>query len=371
MGGSGSGPKWGASAAGRGGVIDLSNGERRDQERERGGATGAGASGGGVGRRTTREESPFGLYADLDSDDSGFGSSPRAAAGAGGGGRRSTRRSAGRGTGAGNRLGDGSEIGAVATNGHGGMSREERARRREQGIAAASSAPGGRTVGGGSRRGGGGGAAAGGTLSSGDDVDDDEWDDDDDDSDAEEAGRISRRGGGRGRGRGKGKGRKRSRRPRRENGVSEGVNGFVPIQLVADQFGPLMVVVDSDDEEEEEQPSVAVAAVDGVSGGEGPGGRPRRQNRGRRPPAEAAAEQIRKVKRESLRCALCREGHSAAHPLPGPTVHSGGSPVMEGNRALWVHDGCAMYSPKVARDEATGVWCNIALEVKNKIEGYT
>lgn len=213
---------------------------------------------------------------------------------------------------------------ARVANGH--PSREERARRREQNGSAGQQASGG-----GGRRGGRGrGAGAGSlTLSSDDDEEEEDEDDDEDDGDgSRRRGRGKRKGKGKGKPRGSGSGRGSSNG--RNGGGSEG-----PLPVIPDEFNTCIVAVGSDDEADE--------------------GGPNAEHVGR------GRDRTVKVNRKTLECALCHKGDSPEHPLPGRVI--GVHPVMEGTTPLWVHDGCALYSPMVCRDEGTDALCNITAEV--------
>lgn len=212
---------------------------------------------------------------------------------------------------------------ARAANGH--PSREERARRREQNGSGGQQSAGG----GGRRAGRGRGAGAGSlTLSSDDDEEEEDEDEDEDDVDgSRRRGRGKRKGKGKGKSRGSGSGRGSS------NGRNGGGEGALPV--IPDEFNSSIVAVGSDDEADE-------GGSNADHGGRG-------------------RDRIIKVNRKSLECALCHKGDSPEHPLPGRVV--GVHPVMEGTTPLWVHDGCALYSPMVCRDEGTDALCNITAEV--------
>lgn len=154
-------------------------------------------------------------------------------------------------------------------------------------------------------------------------------------------------------GKGKGKGKARARNCGSGTAQQRGSGGRVRIRLVRDQFDASLVAVGSDDEVEDGED----AAGDGGAG-RGPSTR-RRETRGRE--AAAAAAEVLKVDRNTLECALCHKGNSPEHPLPGRVV--GDHPVMEGTKPVWVHDGCALYSPMVVREDKTDALCNIASEV--------
>ncbi|CAM9632001.1 unnamed protein product [Scytosiphon promiscuus] len=82
--------------------------------------------------------------------------------------------------------------------------------------------------------------------------------------------------------------------------------------------------------------------------------------------AVAAADSDEEVDRGGLECALCHNGHSREYPLPGRVV--GANPLMDGASQLWVHDGCALYSPMVCRDDGSDALCNVTSE-KDELHG--
>ena len=329
---SGAGTKGGAGAK-TGGGGSRGGGAR-------GGGGGAAGSGRSRGASTARQR---GFYTDPDEDeiyyvsdseaeeedpDSEYDDSPH------------------RGGGRGRRSGGGSS----RRRANGPLSREERARRRQQApIDRAAGGGGGAGSGSGARgrgrprgsgRGGGGGGGVVSRLSS----EEEEVEDDDDDDDDEEEGPRRR---GRPRKKGKGKGRARGR-PRGGGRGGGGRDGSLPV--VPDEFNTAVAAADSDEEVEQWGAEV------------GRGGRSSRgAERAAAAAAVAAAGGVLKVDRAGLECALCHNGNSRGMPLPGRAV--GPNPLMDGANQLWVHDGCALYSPMVCRDENTGALCNITSEV--------
>lgn len=232
------------------------------------------------------------------------------------------------------------------------LSREERARRRQQALLE-------RTAGGGSGSGarsragtrgrGAGRNNSGGVVSSLSSDEEEEEDVEEDEDDMDEGGAGSRSSGRRvgGKRKGKGKGRARGRR-------GGGGSGSGELPVIPDEFNQSVVAADSD--EEIEQWPTGVEAT-------GPGGRSTRgADKAAAEAAIAAAGGVLKVDRGTLKCALCRGGHTRERPLPGKIV--GPHPLMDGASQLWVHDWCALYSPMVCRDGRTDALCNITSEVR-------
>ena len=303
-------------SSGGGGARGSSGGGGRGT-RGVGVVSGAGASGGRRGAAVRR-----GFYTEPDEDDldddvymddgegdpdSEYEYAPRAG---------TRRRSGARGGG-----------GRPANGNH--PTREERARRREQGS-------GGQvTGGGGGRRGAGGNRrSAGVVVISSDEEEDEEEEDEEDIEDGDGSRRRAKS-----KRKGKGKGRPRGSGNRGANGRGGGSSGGAgegPLPVMPDDFNNCVVAVGSEDE-----------ADDGGSGAD---------------TMSRTRDRTVKINRKTLECALCHKGDSPEHPLPGRVL--GAHPVMEGATPLWVHDGCALYSPMVCRDEGTDALCNITAEVR-------
>ncbi|CAM9166354.1 unnamed protein product [Choristocarpus tenellus] len=128
------------------------------------------------------------------------------------------------------------------------------------------------------------------------------------------------------------------------------------IRVVPDEFDMSLAATDLDGEEVGD-PSNMDTGVGVGGGGIGIG---TGSNRNSVPAAGAAVGAVRLVDRHGLECAFCHMGHTVANPLPGQNV--GVHPVLDAGRPVWVHDGCALFSPQVLRDETTERLCNIAVE---------
>ncbi|CAM9782808.1 unnamed protein product, partial [Hapterophycus canaliculatus] len=133
-------------------------------------------------------------------------------------------------------------------------------------------------------------------------------------------------------------------------------SGDAELPVVPDEFNTAVVAADSDEEVEPWPAAAAAAAGEGGHGGRSTRG----ADRAAAAAAVAAAGGVLKVDRGGIECALCHNGHSREYPLPGRVV--GSHPLMDGTSQLWVHDGCALYSPMVCRDEGTDALCNITSE---------
>ncbi|CAN0396306.1 unnamed protein product, partial [Discosporangium mesarthrocarpum] len=127
------------------------------------------------------------------------------------------------------------------------------------------------------------------------------------------------------------------------------------LRVVPDEFDCSVAATDLDQLEEAEEEEERQGQ------GQGQGRTISTRSSGMREAEEAAAA-VRPVDRGGLKCGFCHQGHSLENPLPGRTV--GPHPVLDGGRAVWVHDGCALFSPMVFRDTATERLCNIATEVR-------